>query len=194
MRQLQHSNGLNANVLSNHLTAGTGLAFFGHEQRPVASRKSFAAPAQVARFPQRPDASVVNESIPLFYIGQNRKGAWVVREAEGRSGGLFLFKQSAVRFARRQSEPAGCAIMFLAEPVELDIDSQGRCAGSFSTMENASHRTSLADCFADVTVAAWRKIVAIVSQNLAAHRHIPPAVGQELSERQYMLSSRNRSD
>ena len=82
------------------------------------------------QLPRRPDASALSEAIPLFYIGRNKSGLWVVREAAGGSGGLFLFKQSAARFARRQSEPAGCAMMFLAEPFELDVENQGgRVAG-----------------------------------------------------------------
>ena len=69
--------------------------------------------------PQRPDRSALSESIPLFYIGRNRNGFWVVRSADGRIGGLFVFKRSAVRFAREESEPAACALMFVAEPLEL---------------------------------------------------------------------------
>jgi hypothetical protein len=69
--------------------------------------------------PQRPDRSALNENIPLFYIGRNRNGFWVVRSADARIGGLFVFKRSAVRFAREESEPAACALMFLTEPLEL---------------------------------------------------------------------------
>jgi hypothetical protein len=78
-----------------------------------------------ARLPQRPDATVISDSIPLFYIGRNRNGFWVVREAEGRIGGLFLLKSSALRFARQNSRPAGCATMFVTEPLELNTDDQG---------------------------------------------------------------------
>src|SRR5580704_13916040 len=78
-------------------------------------RKPRSPQIAVQNFPRRPDAGIINESIPLFYIGQNRKGRWVVRESEGRSGGLFLFKQWAISFPRRESEPSGCASMFLAE-------------------------------------------------------------------------------
>ena len=47
----------------------------------------------VANFPRRPDAGVVSKSITLFFIGRNRNGLWVAREAEGRTGGVFLLKQ-----------------------------------------------------------------------------------------------------
>ena len=78
------------------------------------------------KLPQRPDATVLSESIPLFHIGRNKHGFWVAREADGRSGGLFLFKRSAIGFARKRSAPAGgCAIMILTEPFELDLENQG---------------------------------------------------------------------
>lgn len=50
---------------------------------------------------------------------------WVAREAEGRTGGVFLLKQSALHFAQRKSAPVGCATMFLAEPIELDTENLG---------------------------------------------------------------------
>src|SRR6202451_4753703 len=50
--------------------------------------------------PRRPDASFINETIPMFYIGQNKAGLWVARESPGRCGGAFLLSLSALRFAR----------------------------------------------------------------------------------------------
>ena len=79
----------------------------------------------VASFPRRPDAGVLSKSIPLFFIGRNRNGLWVAREAEGRTGGVFLLKQSVLHFAQRKSAPVGCATMFLAEPIELDTENLG---------------------------------------------------------------------
>jgi hypothetical protein len=79
----------------------------------------------IASFPRRPDADVLSKSIPLFFIGRNRNGLWIAREAEGRTGGVFLSKQSALHFAQRNSAPVGCATMFLAEPIELDTENLG---------------------------------------------------------------------
>ena len=83
------------------------------------------AHAAIANFPMRPNSSVLSESIPLFFIGRNTPGLWVAREAEGRTGGLFLFKRSALRFANRNSAPAGCATMFLNDRLELDVENRG---------------------------------------------------------------------
>jgi hypothetical protein len=77
--------------------------------------------AGAARLPRRPDASIINEVIPLFFIGRNRNGFWVAREAKGRTGGVFLFKTSALRFAERNSIPIGCATMEIKHDFELDL-------------------------------------------------------------------------
>jgi hypothetical protein len=73
-----------------------------------------------AKLPERPGAGVLNKAIPLFFIGRNRNGFWLAREAQGRVGGMFLLKRSALRFAQEASAPIGCATMFLAQPFELD--------------------------------------------------------------------------
>jgi len=71
------------------------------------------------------DPDVVSAAIPAFFIGRNRAGLWVAREVNGRAGGLFLFKSSAVDFANRQSAPARCALVFPTETFELDIENLG---------------------------------------------------------------------
>ncbi len=78
-----------------------------------------------ADLPSRPDASVLNEAIPLFFIGRNRNGLWLARESGGQTGGVFLFKESALRFAKESSFPRGCATMFLTERFELDVENSG---------------------------------------------------------------------
>jgi hypothetical protein len=91
------------------------------KQRPVSAARA----RTVADFSRRPDAGVLSKSIPRYFIGRNRNGLWIAREAEGRRGGVFLSKQSALHFAQRKSAPVGCATMFLAEPIELDTENLG---------------------------------------------------------------------
>jgi hypothetical protein len=71
------------------------------------------------------DPSIVSDAIPAFFIGRNGDGFWVAREATGRIGGLFLLKSSALSFAREQSWPSGCAMIFPAEQFELDLENKG---------------------------------------------------------------------
>jgi hypothetical protein len=81
---------------------------------------------QTAQLPPRPDHTVLNDSIPLFFIGRDPSGFWVARESDGRTGCIFLFKRSAARFARGKSS-GGCAIMLVEHTVELDPPGQPAC-------------------------------------------------------------------
>ena len=82
-------------------------------------------PASATRLLQRPDPSILSEAIPLFFIGRNRDGFWVARDTEGRVGGIFVRKQSALKFADKNAPPVGCAKMFLSSRFELEIENQG---------------------------------------------------------------------
>jgi hypothetical protein len=84
-----------------------------------------SAAGAFVKLPDRPDANVLNETIPLFFIGRNRNGLWVVRESAGRAGGIFLFRESAMRFAGQYSLPGGCATMVIHRSFELDVENQG---------------------------------------------------------------------
>ena len=93
--------------------------------RNLDRRKRPGTSGTVAEFPRRPDCTVLSETIPFFFIGRNGRGLWIVREAEGRTGGIFLFKKSALRFAARASAPIGYATMLLTERFELDVENRG---------------------------------------------------------------------
>jgi hypothetical protein len=71
------------------------------------------------------DSGIVSTSIPAFFIGRNRDGFWVARDARGENGGIFLFKRSALAFARRTAGPFGCATVFPTERFELDVENRG---------------------------------------------------------------------
>jgi hypothetical protein len=78
-----------------------------------------------SNLPSRPDGRVFNGVIPLFFIGRNKNGFWIAREARGRTGGMFLLRRSAFRFAQLASAPHGRATMFLAKTFELDTRNAG---------------------------------------------------------------------
>jgi hypothetical protein len=71
------------------------------------------------------DPGILNESIPAFFIGRNMEGFWVARDINGQIGGIFLFENSAVSFAKRNSQPAGCATIYPSERFELDLENRG---------------------------------------------------------------------
>jgi hypothetical protein len=84
---------------------------------------AFAATVAPAFLPL--DPGIVSEAIPAFFIGRNSQGLWVARDIKGRIGGIFLLESSALSFARRNSQPAGCATIFPSERFELDLPNQG---------------------------------------------------------------------
>ena len=71
------------------------------------------------------DPGILNESIPAFFIGRNMEGFWVARDINGQIGGIFLFENSAVSFAKRNSQPAGCATIYPSKRFELDLENRG---------------------------------------------------------------------
>jgi hypothetical protein len=82
-------------------------------------------PARVIAQFQPLDPGIVNDEIPAFFIGRNREGFWVTRDVNGKIGGIFLLEHSALSFARKHSEPAGCATIFPSERFELDLENNG---------------------------------------------------------------------
>jgi hypothetical protein len=74
---------------------------------------------------QRPGPEVLNRTIPVVFIGRNRNGVWVARDADGKFGGLFWRKGAALRFAKINAGPAGCASVFPQARFELDLENSG---------------------------------------------------------------------
>jgi hypothetical protein len=73
----------------------------------------------------RPGPDVLSRAIPVVFIGRNRDGFWVARDADGKFGGLFWRKGSALHFAKTNAGPAGCAALFPRERFELDLENRG---------------------------------------------------------------------
>ncbi len=88
----------------------------------VAADMSAGLARAAVRSFDRPGADVLNEAIPVVFIGRNRDGLWVVRDAAGKFGGLFWRKASALRFAQRSAATTGCATVFPRARFELDIE------------------------------------------------------------------------
>jgi hypothetical protein len=154
------------------------------------------AGVQIRHLPRRPDAATLCEAIPFFYIGQNGRGFWVARDSEGKIGGLFLRKRSALRFARKFSEPQGCATMFLDEPFELDVENRGGRLAALLTaaIEIAARRLPAMATFVGQMVAEWRKLVAEISRAIAGERRNRAAIERDLFHGHCQLMSKNDDD
>ena len=55
-----------------------------------------------------------------LYIGQNRLGRWVVRDAECVCGGLFANQTEAIRFAMYECQRRPQSVIMLPNGLELD--------------------------------------------------------------------------
>jgi hypothetical protein len=90
---------------------------------PGFAKPSVSKPAASPACFQPLDPAIVSASIPVFFVGRNRDGFWLARDAKGENGGVFLFRRSALAFARRASasEHSGCAMIFPSERFELDV-------------------------------------------------------------------------
>jgi hypothetical protein len=109
-------------------TTYSNVVFGAATGQPSTGARATDMPAKVGHAASRffrPGPEVVSEAIPVFFIGRNRDGLWVAREAEGRRGGLFWFRQSALRFAKTSARPAACATLFPQARFELDIENSG---------------------------------------------------------------------
>ena len=62
-------------------------------------------------------ASKLNE--PLFLLGQNGQGQWVIREMHGRMEGLFADRKEAIRFALYESGCRNPAVIPINGPLEM---------------------------------------------------------------------------
>jgi hypothetical protein len=145
---------------------------------------------RLARFPKRPDLTVLSEAIPLFYIALNNHGFWVAREAEGRCGGLFLLRRSAERFAQQKSAPNGCALMFLDDPCELDVTNEGgRIVEPLtSAIDLARRRTPTFTAVVMTAIAQWRRLDSRILHFCAGERNNRAAM--ELIRGRYTPSSK----
>ena len=160
--------------------------------RVVAEKEDGLPSRSVVKFPSRSELAFLNETIPLFYIGQNNDGCWVARDADGRSGGVFFFKASAVRFTRTKTAPGGCALMFLNAPLELDRDNEGSQVVAILTaaIAVARRRVPTLVSFIEMVVAEWRKLLAQLSRAVAGERRHRAAVERELFHGHHRLASK----
>jgi hypothetical protein len=57
-----------------------------------------------------------------LFVGQNSKGAWVVRDRLGLKAGIFRSRASALHFAKDEARASNLQFHEMATQVELDID------------------------------------------------------------------------
>lgn len=55
-----------------------------------------------------------------FLIGRDSRGRWVVRQQDGKCGGLFVDRAAAIRFANFESGRRADSIVIVSGVLELD--------------------------------------------------------------------------
>jgi hypothetical protein len=58
---------------------------------------------------------------PLFLVGRNSRGDWVVQDPCGLRGGLFRDRTDALKFARAESGDKAQAVIIVPGVLELDM-------------------------------------------------------------------------
>jgi hypothetical protein len=58
---------------------------------------------------------------PLFMVGQDHRGNWVVQDQKGICGGLFVDLDAALRFVRAENGYRPQAVVMVSGILELDM-------------------------------------------------------------------------
>ena len=61
---------------------------------------------------------------PLFRVGKNRDGHWVVQDSMGLRGGLFIDRTEAIKFAMYESGNRPQAVIMVPDTLELDMSAK----------------------------------------------------------------------
>jgi hypothetical protein len=73
---------------------------------------------------------------PLFLVGRNSRGNWVVQDQSGLCGGLFIDRAEALKFARFENGNRPQAVIMVPGILELDMSGE-RAAGGEATTGHA---------------------------------------------------------
>jgi hypothetical protein len=63
---------------------------------------------------------------PLFMVGQDAKGNWVVQDQKGMRGGLFVNREAALRYVRSENGFKPQAVVMVSGGFELEMGSNAR--------------------------------------------------------------------
>ena len=80
--------------------------------------------------------------IPLFLIGKDSRGNWVVQDNQGSCGGLFVNRAEALKFAMFENGNRPQAVIMVPGIFELDIS--GKTAPAHLLPSNTIHERQAA--------------------------------------------------
>src|SRR5262249_529038 len=62
---------------------------------------------------------------PLFMVGQDGRGNWVVQDQKGMRGGLFISREAALRYVRSENGFKPQAVVMVCGGFGLDLNRKG---------------------------------------------------------------------
>jgi hypothetical protein len=68
-----------------------------------------------------PPSPTAHSKTPLFLIGRDREGHWVVRDLQGRRGGLFVGRIEALKYALFENGNRPQAVVMVPGVLELEL-------------------------------------------------------------------------
>jgi hypothetical protein len=69
---------------------------------------------------------------PLFMIGRDARGNWVVQDQSGVRGGLFVDRAEALRYVRLENGNQPGAVIAVSGVLELDLSGKPTTAARFA--------------------------------------------------------------
>jgi hypothetical protein len=94
-----------------------------------------------AKQAEPPSSSLLRR--PLFLIGQDERGNWVVQDECGICGGLFVDRAAALRYIRAENDYRPQAVVMISGILELDM-TRGSAATSRTDATDGSERRRIA--------------------------------------------------
>jgi hypothetical protein len=93
---------------------------------------------------QEPPSLRPQSKSPLFFIGKNSRGNWVVQDQHHLSGGLFIDRAAALRFALFENGNQPQSVIMVPGVLELDLKSSPRIMQHPQTSVDASRERQAA--------------------------------------------------
>jgi len=81
---------------------------------------------------------------PLFMVGQDQRGNWVVQEPKGMRGGLFVNREAALRYVRSENGFRPQAVVMVSGDFELDVNPKAAAVRHVESASDLSSRRRIA--------------------------------------------------
>ena len=87
-----------------------------------------------------PPSPQTSSRSPLFRVGKDSHGHWVVQDQGGLRGGLFIGRAEALKFAMFENGNRPQAVIMVPGVLELDIDGRPHPVGKFAAQSPVAPR------------------------------------------------------